>query len=94
LAFIATLKAEVETQRRLLGDRRGQNKDLQVELSRTEDLVEGRRSENARLRGDLAAQSDLSESLGRQKRQLQEENAGLRERNGADQAELQRLGQV
>lgn len=53
LTFMATLKSEVDAQKRLLADRRRQNADLTEEQRRIQDANDTKRIENARLRSDL-----------------------------------------
>jgi hypothetical protein len=50
---MATLKSEVDAQKRLLADRRRQNADLAEEQRRIQDANDTKRIENARLRSDL-----------------------------------------
>ena len=53
LQFIATLKNEIDTQKKLLADRKRQNVDLSNELSRTQDSIESKKLENMRSKSDL-----------------------------------------
>ena len=53
LQFIATLKNEIDVQKKLLADRKRQNVDLSNELSRTQDSIESKKLENMRSKSDL-----------------------------------------
>lgn len=53
LQFIATLKNEIDAQKKLLADRKRQNVDLSNELSRTQDSIESKKLENMRSKSDL-----------------------------------------
>jgi len=63
LAFIATLRNEVDDHKGTLTDRKKQNSDLYLELDRQKDALDHRSVEIARLRADLHAQQDLNASL-------------------------------
>ena len=88
---MATLKSEVDAQKRLLADRRRQNADLADESRRTQDAIDTRKLENARLRSDLLGQKDLNRELNDKKRVLIEDNQNMRERNAKDYAEIDQL---
>lgn len=91
LTFMATLKSEVDAQKRLLADRRRQNADLAEEQRRIQDANDTKRIENARLRSDLMGQKDLNRDLTDKKRALIDENQVMRDRNAKDYAEIDQL---
>lgn len=86
--FLAALRAEVEAQRRQLGDRRKQNGELAEELRRTQDQGDNKRSDNGRLRLELDRSKDLNEQLGGRKRQLIDDSLALRDRNARDTGDI------
>ena len=91
LTFMATLKSEVDAQKRLLADRRRQNADLAEEQRRIQDANDAKRIDNARLRSDLMGQKDLNRDLTDKKRTLIDENQVMRDRNAKDYAEIDQL---
>ena len=91
LVFIANLRNEIDDQKGTLTDRKKQNSDLYVELERQKDNLEHRNVDISRLRGDLTSQTDLNSSLQTQKKQLEEDLAGIRDRNREDAQEIDRM---
>ncbi|TNV81647.1 hypothetical protein FGO68_gene17564 [Halteria grandinella] len=94
LQFIATLRNEVEAQRRLLNDRRQQNADLRVELQRTDDAGEAKKLDNSRLKIELAGQREQNDQLNLQKRRTIDDLTRERDRNAGDSNEIDRLAQT
>lgn len=63
-------------------------------MGRTEDQAETRKVENARLRVELAGLREQNDGLNRQRAQVTEDLHNMRDRNGADYIEIDKLTQT
>ena len=92
--FIANLRNEIDDNKNLLQDRRKQNSDFYVELERSKEAIDSRSVEISRLRVDVQSHQDLLASLQHQRKQLEEDLYGIRERNRDDAQEIDKLNVV
>lgn len=91
MAFITTLRNEIDDQKGIMNDRRKQNADLASELDRQKATLDSRCIDIERVKRELAQQNDLSDDNRAKIQALEEELAQMRERNREDAQEIERL---
>ena len=63
LAFVSSIRNEIDDLKTTLAEKKKQNGDLYIENERQKDILDQRAVEISRLRGDLASHQDLNQGL-------------------------------